>query len=749
MQLSRSFVIRTGLSALVAAVLAASAPSSASAQEPPQEIRLSRAPGEIRIDGELGDPGWQGAAKVDTFYETNPGDNIPAPVPSVAYLSYDGRYLYAAFEFFEPDMKSLRAPFGDRDNVPSTTDYGGIIVDTRNNARTAVLLLANPRNIQYDANTDDASGEDSSLDLYWDSATRILADRWVLEMRVPFSSLRYDSADPQTWGILLYRNRPREFRTQMFNVKLPRGSSCFICHEAKITGLSGLPGGNHLVLAPYGTSKQTSRPEGLLGTPLEDGSVEWDGGIDAKWTPNADTAIDATINPDFSQIESDVAQISANERFALFVPERRPFFLEGLDLFATPIQAVYTRTITSPRWGARATGELAGTSYTLLVTEDRGGGSVILPGPEASDLAPQDFGSTVVIGRARRDLGSAFVSFLATAREIDGGGHNRVFGPDFRWQATPADVVRAQLLWSDSRTPERPELASEWTGRDLSSHAFFGTWSHSTSTWDWAAEYYDIGDEFRADVGFLPQVGVRDGFAVLGRSFFPEKGFFRRFRPFVRFRDVTDQDGDLVLRRIGPGFNFNAQWNSFFNLEHRTETQRIRDREFEYDYFAFELFMSPSLVINDLGFYGTFGEGVDVVGARPGEGATLNVTATVRPTDHLALRFDGSRRWLDVEREGGGLDVRLFTADVARLKATYTFSSRSFLRLIGERITFDGDGGAEDESFAGSALFAYKINWQTVLFLGYGDERAFSVETNQLERSGRELFLKVSYAFQR
>lgn len=748
MQPPRSFLVRIVPSALLAAALATMGPPATSAQDPPQEIRISRAPGEIRVDGELGDPGWQGAVRVDTFYETNPGDNIPAPVQNVAYLAYDDRYLYAAFEFFEPDMKSLRAPFGDRDEIAETIDYGGIILDTRNNAQTAVLFLVSPRNIQYDANTDDASGEDPSLDVYWDSEARILADRWVLEIRIPFSSLRYDSADPQTWGVLLYRNRPREFRTQMFNVKLPRGVSCFICNVAKLTGLSGLPGGNHLVLAPYGTSKQTSRPESALGTPLEEGPVEWDGGLDAKWTPNADTAIDATINPDFSQIESDVTQIAANERFALFYPERRPFFLEGLDLFATPLQAVYTRTITSPRWGARATGELAGTSYTFLVTEDRGGGSVILPGPEASGFAPQNFGSTVVVGRTRRDLGNAFVSFLVTAREIDGGGHNRVYGPDFRWQPTPGDVVRGQLLWSDSQTPERPELASEWTGQDLGSHAFFGDWSHSTPTWDWALAYYDIGDEFRADVGFLPQVGVRDGFATVGRSFFSETGFFRRVRPFIRFRNVADRSGDLVLRRFIPGFNFNAHWNSYVNLEHRTETQRVRGQEFEYGYFAFELFTSPSRIVNEIGFFGTFGEGVDVVGARPGEGATLNVTTTLRPMDHLALRFDGSRRWLDVERQGGGSEARLFTADVARLKATYTFNSRSFLRLIGERITFDG-GGAEDESFAGSALFGYKINWQTVLYLGYGDERAFSLETDQLERSGRELFLKVSYAFQR
>ena len=141
-------------------------------------------------------------------------------------------------------------------------------------------------------------------------------------------------------------------------------------------------------------------PQAVVGQPVK-GRV----GLDLKWTPNADNAIDLTVKPDFSQVESDTAQISANERFALFFPEKRPFFLEGADLFQTPIQAVYTRTITSPQWGGRVTGKEAGVRYTALVADDQGGGSVVIPGPNQSSFAPQDFGSTVFIAGHRAVVG--------------------------------------------------------------------------------------------------------------------------------------------------------------------------------------------------------------------------------------------------------------------------------------------------------------------------------------------------------
>ncbi len=738
------------------AALCASLSASALAQEARPEIRISRAAGEIAVDGELGDPGWQGAARIDTFYETSPGDNVPPQVQSVAWLTYDDRFFYAAFDFAD-DPRTLRAPLGDRDNVPGSTDYGGIILDTRNDGKTAIMMLVNPSNIQYDALTSDATGEDSSYDLYWDSATQVRAGGWRLEIRVPFSSLRYTPADPQVWGILLYRNRPRDFRYQMFNTRLPRGSNCFVCHRALITGLDRLPTGGHVVLAPYGTANGVEQPAGGPGTPLEADDPEADGGVDAKWTPNADTAIDLTWNPDFSQIESDVAQIAANERFALFVPERRPFFLEGLDLFSTPLQAVYTRTITAPQWGGRATGQLGGTVYTFLVTEDEGGGSVILPGAERSGLAFQDFSSHVVVGRLRRDFGGSFASFLLTGREIEGGGHNRVAGPDFQWRPSDSDAITGQFLWSDSRTPDRPDLGvAEWDERDLRSHALYLGWQRSKRSYDWLFEYKDIGDDFRADNGFLPQVGVRDGFASVGRPFFPESGPFRRIRPFLRARHITDREGDLVLRRYVPGIELRGFWSSFIQIEQRRDRTRVGSRYFDYEYFTFYTEMTPTRWLGPIGLDGNVGEDVDFDNARPGRGGLVSLNATVRPTDHLELLFNGSRRWIDVAPARGGGRQRLFTAEVARLRATYTFTSRMFLRLIGQQVTLDQDADLysfevepRSESVTASALFAYKLNWQTVLYLGYGDVRAFEERTDRLEPARRELFLKVSYAFQR
>ncbi len=718
-------------------------------------IVVHRAAGEITVDGRLEDPGWQGAVRIDTWYETNPADNVPAKVGNVAWLTYDDRFFYAAFEFSDPHPEQIRAPLGDHDAINGNSDdYGGVILDTRNDGKTAVLLLANPRGLQYDAVSADASGEDSSPDFFWDSAARITEDGWVLEMRVPFSSLRYEGSSPQ-WGILLYRNMPREFRTQMFAERLPRDENCFICHVQPLEGLAGLPEGGSLTVAPYATASQASTPRDGPGSPLETGSAEGDGGVDLKWLPNPGLALDATVNPDFSQIESDVAQIAANERFALFFPEKRPFFLEGVDLLATPIQAVYTRTVTDPAWGARATGRVGSTGYTLLVADDRGGGSVILPGPNSSGLARQDFASTVTVGRLRHDLGRSFASFLVTDREIDGGAYNRVFGPDFEWRPGQADRVSGQLLWSESRTPERPDLAATWDGRRLSGHGARLSWSHGTDTVDWFAGYWDFADGFRADSGYVPQVGYREGYGELGYTFHPDGGPVRRWRPYLSSDYTETQDGELLGRLIRPGISLDALWSSFASVELGFDTLRAVDRVFDVRRLIFDLRSSPTRRITRLELEGQVGDQVDYANDRLGSGAGLTFEATVQPTDHLQLSAHTERRWLDLDEPGA--HGRLFTADVARLRGQYTFTARSYLRLIGQWVETERDPTLytsrvtrRDAGLAGSALFAYKLNWQTVLFVGYGDERALVLDPqgDRLEPAARQVFVKLSYAFQ-
>ena len=257
------------ISSTIALALFCAAPGSVFAQSAlsGDHIAITRAAGKITIDGDLSDEGWQHATRIDKWYEVDPGDNTEPKVKNVGYLTYDEHFFYAGFEFDDPNVSSMRAPFSDRDNLgDGFSDYGGLILDSRNSGRTATFFVVTPRNVQYDAVTDDSSGEDSSPDFFWDSATRITEHGWTVEIRIPFSSLRYRTGNPQTWGVLLYRNYPRDRRYQFFSAKLPRGGNCFICRSNILTGLENLPGGGHLVVAPYASGyveRRAARRAGL------------------------------------------------------------------------------------------------------------------------------------------------------------------------------------------------------------------------------------------------------------------------------------------------------------------------------------------------------------------------------------------------------------------------------------------------------------------------------------------------------
>ena len=722
------------------------------AEEAVPRLGLPHISSPITVDGDLSDPRWQEAGVVDVFYEFNPGDNTVPPVKTVARIGYDDRFFYVSFWCEEPDVSRIRAPYVDRDGISDDQDYVGILLDVENQHHSAIDFWIGPKGIQADSVfTEGTFNEDFGPDYFWQSAGRIAADSWSVEVAIPLASLRYPNQDPQDWALALYRVYPREFNYQFYSVKIPRGFSCFLCYSATVEGIAGLPQGGHFVAAPYAAGSGTRTfpdASGAGGDKVTKGKV----GIDAKWLPNASTIVDATLNPDFSQIESDVAQIAVNQRFALFYPEKRPFFLEHVDLLQMPIQAAYTRTITSPLWGARLTGKWGGTNFTGLVANDRGGGTVVVPGPVFSDEAPQDFESVVGIARLRRDLGDSFVGALATSRAIEGGGYNVVVGGDAHWKPGDADVINAQYLYSFSENPDRPDLYPGWLGQRLSGFGWVAEWAHSTRHWNWNLAHADFAPGFRADDGFVPQVGYREEEFDIGYRFFPT-GFFSRLRPLAGGDYVTARDGSLISRRYFPGLAFQARWGLRGELDYNFEAVRIGGRDLEFDRLVWTLSASPSRLLPVVSIEGNYGEQPDVSNVRVGTGGTIRVTALVRPTEHLGLDLRAERQWIDetVERRAG----RLFTALVARAKATYVFNARMLVRVIGQYVETTRDPAlwtfpvaSRDGGFAGSALFSYKLNWQTVLFLGYGDNRTLQ-EGGALTRADRQVFLKVSYAFQR
>jgi hypothetical protein len=746
----------SGLTLLLLCALRLEAATAAT----PVTIEATQAP--ISIDGDLSDAAWQNATKYETWYETNPGDNIEPKQKTIGYVTYDSKFLYFGIESSDTKPSDIIAPYADHDQISGNTDdYSGVIVDPRNDGKTGYLFLLTARGVQYDAVTDDAgAGEDNSPDFFWDSAAKVHEKGWTAEARIPFSSLRYDNPNPDQWGLILYRNYPRDRRYQMFSNKLPRDSNCFVCNFGKVTGLRGLPGGDHMVIAPYATARQLSEPRNGLGSDFVNHQIGGETGLDFKWSPSADMALDATINPDFSQIESDVAVISTNERFAIFIPEKRPFFLEGIELFSTPIQAVYTRTLTSPRWGARTTGKQGHYEYTFLVAQDRGGGSVLLPSASGSDTADQDFSSLAAIGRVRRNFGRSFISMLVTTRESEGGAHNRVFGPDFQYRLGDHHTFTGQVLYSTTETPNRPLLSDEWNGQELAGHGAHAWYQYGTEKNDFYIQASDYDEEFRADNGFVPQVGWRGSYVEGGQTWRP-KGFFSRIRVFGNAEYQQTQDGETLYRLVSAGFGADGRRRSFIRLRPAHESVRSDNVLFDRNRLYFEGQVGVSRIISFISTNGWVGEEVDFTKNRLGRGANINFNATIRPTNHLALALTTGLRWLSINGD------RLFTSQVERVRATYTFNARMFLRTIVQNTRtnrdqalygFDPDPEVPPGTYlvdqhsgdlSSQLLFAYKLNWQTVFYVGYGDLQEVTNQEGDFEPSNRQFFAKVSYAFQR
>lgn len=773
---SRTYIeaMRKTIALAIALFIVCPAGALLAADEPP--LNITRAAGPITVDGDLSDPGWKNALRFDTWLETNPGDNVEPKWKTTGWVTYDDRFFYAAIEAFD-DPKNLRAQMNDHDGINGNADdFLGVLLDTRNDGKTALELFANAAGTQYDAILDDAAGnEDSSPDVFWDSSIKKTATGYIFEMRVPFSSLRYEKKDPQTWGVILYRNVPRERRYQMFTHRLPRGQNCFVCNFGKVAGFSGLPSGGHVVVAPYVAANLTGSPRAGATDQLTYRPASGDGGLDVKWTPNEHTAVDATINPDFSQVESDVAAITANERFAVFYAEKRPFFLERTELLSTPIQAVYTRTITSPRFGGRSTGNYGKDSYTLLIAQDRGGGSVIIPSALGSDFAPQDFDSTALIARWRHDVGkTSFFSVLATTRESEGGAHNRVVGPDFQWKPTDNTSVTGQLLLSDTKTPDRPGVNEQWDGRKLTDFAANVWWQYSNPRWDLYAQGQQYGNDFRADNGFVPQVGYRTNYAEVGRTFRP-KGFFSRIRIFSMGQydakvgtDEQAPEGAQLYRLISGGFGADGKFRSFIRIRPALEHFRSGNRVFATRGTYYSLQFAVSRVLSSVSFDGYVGEAVDFSFNRRGRNARVNTGFNLRPTPHLTMSVTNNVQWLSVRRETLPTpldgDGRLFTSMVNRLRAQYQFTPQMFLRAIVQnqrtnrnRTLYGVDptlpptrgipqhGGA----LASQILFGYRVNWQSVLFVGIGDLESVEGPSGDFIKGGRQVFTKLSYAFQR
>jgi hypothetical protein len=680
---------------------------------------------------------------MDRFVEVAPADNRPPPVRSVGYLIRDARALYVALHMEDPQPGRIRAPFVERDRVFGDQDLVQVEVDAVGDGQASRFFRVNPRGVQGDGVYSESAGaDDFAPDFRYDSLARVTADGWVAALRIPLASLALPSAEGLHWRVVLYRNWPRQYRHEMVSNPIPRGAGCWLCFATEVVGEPYRRQGE-LSATPYGTLAK--------GLPADaGGSTEAGAGLDLRWVPGSGITLDATLRPDFSQVESDVPRLDVNARFALSHPEKRPFFMEGSELLATPIPAVYTRSISTPRWGLRATSP----SLSVLVAGDAGGGQVVVPEPSSSQLVSQDFRSVVALGRYRRGLGGGLTTGVLVTGRIADDGHNWVVGPDLDWRLSASDHVAGQLLVSTTRTPRRPDLHSGWDGRRLNSHALNLAWTRSRPGLGWSVRFEDVGDGFRADVGFVPQVGLRRWIGRLGHGFYPS-GSLSLVRPLLEVTHARDSSGATLESSVAAGVSFEGRWGMTGRFSYHVRDQvRLRGDLLDARSVRLDLGLQPSRRVPRVALSVALGDAFDVVNARVGRGGHVGLEANLRPTDRLGIELYGEHEWLDVVAPPGAAAAQLFTADVLRLKATWAFGLRTSLRLIGqyERGRFDPalyrvEVEERDDLVEWSALLTHRLGWRTVGFVGYAESRDIAGRAAGPPR--RQLFFKVAYEVRR
>jgi hypothetical protein len=741
------------LSGLISsAAFGSSIPSSSSISRP--QFRIDRSASAIVVDGVLDEEAWKQALVVELGTEISPGINVPAPVATIALLTYDESHLYAAFRAHDPEPAAIRAHLTDRD-AAYRDDFVGLMLDTFNDERRGFEFFVNPLGVQMDLSRSETGDEeeDASWDAIWRSAGRIHETGYTVEMAIPFASLRFQrAAGEQTWGVFPFRAYPRNVRHQLSPIPLDPDNSCFFCQVPKVTGFAGATPGRNLEIAPTLTAGRTDRQEAFPEGGLEAGSEETDLGLTARWGITPNLVLSGAVNPDFSQVEADAAQLDVNTQFALFYPEKRPFFQEGADFFGTPFSIIHTRTVADPAWGIKVTGKEGANGLGLFVAEDDVT-SLLLPASQLSDSVLLPGGTTDAALRYRRDLGStSHVGAVLTHREGSAGYVNSVYGVDGRYHPSPSDSITVQLLGSATEYPSELAAANGLQQGRFDGTALRVSYNHGTKNWYWYARYDDVSEDFRADLGFMPQVDFSFKLAGLERIWHPkDKSWYSNFSIGGDWDETKDQDGTLLEREVEAWANLSGPWQSFARLDVGRRDRFWNGVTFDEQFAHFYVEAKPTGALS-VQLETSVADTIDFLHTRAGDLFVVEPSLTYDLGKHLSFGLSHSLQRVDVDE---GL---LIEANLSQLRTVYQVNMRTFVRAIFQYTDLARDPAvytspvdSEDRHLFTQLLFSYKVNPQTVLFLGYSDNQVGGDLTGfdqriVLTRTDRTFFFKVGYA---
>lgn len=750
------------------------------------DVAIPRIEESIVVDGTLDEPVWSQAAVLTDFSQYQPVDGRPAEEPTEVLVWYAPDAIYFGIRATESHGNVVRATRANRDNIGSE-DQVQILLDTYNDSRIAFVFAVNPLGVQADGTRSDQFGGgaggrsatgggtrninpmegnvDLNPDYNFESRGTLVDGGYVVEVRIPFKSLRYQEGSEQSWGIHILR-QVQHSGFQDSWAPAVRANASFLGQGGTLDGLRDLRRGLVLEVTPSSTAR-------LDGSRNEDGDWSYDeaGSIsgDVRWGIRENVTLNGTINPDFSQVEADVGQVVLNERFALFFPEKRTFFLEGLELFDTPSQLIYTRRIVAPEAGVKLGGKMGKVNAaSIIAVEDR-------DYSRTGDDNPV-FG----ILRLRGDLGAnSTLGGVVTTRE-DGGDYSRLVGTDVR-------LYHSRLYFAEL------QAVQSWTQVDGVSGGgplFRAVWDRTGRNWGFNYSLSAVDDEFEAAAGFVNRTGIVTARAFNRLTGYGEKGaLVERYGGFFgvsRLWTYADP-GDGAIEgseSVSPSATLRGGWEvggsfsrSFFEFDPNAYTGYAVDAGADVPVAPLPFvvpeaetnLLSGSLNVTTPTYqYVTasasvgLGETPIFAEAAPGRSRRFDATVDVRPTGGLRATFQLTRLELERARD----DSRYSTETIPRLKIEYQITPAIFVRFIGQytaqertalrdrngnRIFIDGepDAGSTQNQFRSDWLFSYRPTPGTLLYFGYGAtmEEPGQRRFRELERAVDGFFMKVSYLF--
>jgi hypothetical protein len=712
--------------------------TAAHAVEPGPPARAVRAQGEIRLDGRLDEAAWSAAPVFDRFVEYYPGDLTPPTERTEVRFLYDDRNLYVAYRLSLKDVATLRKPFVRRDKVGGSHDYVQIYLDPLGSRRNGYLFRVNARGVKTDGLNDEAKQTETlDPDYDWDAATSIDAGGWTAEMRIPLSTLRITRSGPQRWWFYVTRGLPRGQYHIVSSARFPKNASCSWCYAS-----------------PLELEDLTPRTETLIATTSATGTVRRDAGaaghgdhprgqvsLDLKWLPYPGGAVDLTVKPDFSQVEADSPQLTENLRFALNLPEKRPFFREGLDLVSTQIPALYTRTVAAPDVGLRITHRSPLFSATAFAAHETGKPAILEPGLLRSQLAFPDFDSDVAFGHGKRVWGAADAGLLLAGKRNDDGSYNGVAGPDASW-GNSTDRVAAQLLGSWTRDPNRPDLTPDWHGQRLSGAAAALKWDHTAATL-WTVKYNLYSEGFRSWLGYVPRVGFQEASVDLRRPIYPKGWVLNDVTPYVTYDVLAPLDHSGREQELALGLTSYGARNLSIDVSLHPQTRLLTEQGVERGTRDVRWTISsvPGRRVPLFSTSGTVGTMVDFATGEVVDGSTLSFDLRARPIDRLELEAVWSRNRLE-DAPGGG---RRLEETASQLLATWYFGPTFYVLADYQayRTRRDWPAVGRYSSSLASLQFAWEARRDLSMFWGVRSGAGRTFDAASRGRS-TEVYLKVS-----